>query len=175
MPSTPRGRNAATVLAVVLTIVLALAWLHSSDGGAPLVPPGLSVDTVPAVVPEEPAVPAPSRPEGSGDRAERTGGRLPLGEAANGAGTARRPRLGGRRREREERRRGARRSRRRRDVDRADDGEGARARREGRALGRAGTSRRDSPGTAPAPSVGGADGGSWTRAPRRSPPEFALG
>lgn len=55
MPSMPRGRDAATLLAVVLALVLVAAWLRSSDGAVPQVPVGLSIETLPATVPERPA------------------------------------------------------------------------------------------------------------------------
>src|SRR5215213_22175 len=104
MPSTPRGRNAATTVAVVLAILLALVWLRSSGADTPSVPIGLPVETVPA------AVEAPARPAGLGQ--ERSGA-----EAAS-AGA----RLGGQDRERPKRRHRGERVRRRagrRGADRA--------------------------------------------------------
>src|SRR4051794_29254697 len=81
MTSSPRGRNLATTIAVVLTLVLALAWLRSSDGGILDVPAGLSVGTVPAAVPPKQPGRSPglgpgdgaTGAEGAGARARRGG------------------------------------------------------------------------------------------------------
>ncbi len=85
MPSTPRARDAATVLAVVLTIALALLWLRSSDGAAPAVPAGLSVKTAPAAPAPAAAKPGPTGlgRRGGGSGAADTGARERL---SNGAG-----------------------------------------------------------------------------------------
>jgi len=74
MPSTPRGRDAATLLAVLLAIALALLWLRTSDGAAPAVPDGLSVPSLPAVAPEEPANPDEASPPARGIEGGRAGG-----------------------------------------------------------------------------------------------------
>jgi hypothetical protein len=78
MTSSPRGRNAATAIAVVLTLVLAFAWLHSSDAGTLDVPAGLSVETVLPTAPEKPAEPEEPAELGQGEgrrrHADRAGG-----------------------------------------------------------------------------------------------------
>lgn len=74
MPSTPRGSDVATLLAVIVAIVLALGWLGSSDGDPPPVPAGLAVEAVPMVLPEEPAAPSEAAVPASGIEGERAGG-----------------------------------------------------------------------------------------------------
>jgi hypothetical protein len=169
MPSTPRGRDAATALAVLLTIALALAWLRSSDGSTLDVPAGLSVGTVPA---------AATQPAGSVGLEQRGG------EGAVGAGAdARMDGMAGdvdaeRRRQGEARRSGER--KRHRAMGRRLEPQRARR---GATRRHADRGRRDSSGVAPAPSAGsaggesgttgsGAVGGTGAPAPQ---PEFALG
>jgi hypothetical protein len=170
MPSTPRGRDAATILAVVLAIALALLWLRSSDDSAPAVPAGLSVATVPAAVPEEPATRTGlgQGGEGSGagdpDAEERPGG------AADGKGAV--PMRRGER-ARPSKRRGAKHGH----ADRAGGGEDARPPAGG---GWARTrSRQDPPATALAPSAGSGTAGGGAGAGTGgggavTAPEFAL-
>ena len=74
MPADPRGRNAATALAVVLVVLLAFVWLRSSGHAAPPVPAGLAVPA-PAAAPPERA--APSRLGQGGEARGRKAGRVP--------------------------------------------------------------------------------------------------
>jgi len=112
MSPTPRGRNAATVLAAIFVVLLGLLWLRSSDGGVPPVPPGVSIGTLPEAAPEEPADPAglgwgeggsgvggaggAARPGRAGDRVgpERVAERHRLAEARRSRERARRSRGG---------------------------------------------------------------------------------
>jgi len=48
MPSISQRRNAATAVAVVLALLLAVVWLRSADGPAPAVPAGLTPTAPPA-------------------------------------------------------------------------------------------------------------------------------
>jgi hypothetical protein len=177
MPSTPRGRNAATTVAVVLAVLLAVVWLRSSGDGTPWVPVGLPVETTPTTV-AEPADPTGLR-QGEEAEAERPA-------AADGKRTGGAPESGRRseRRERShaptasERRPAGQRSRRRKRADRAGGGEDARARRQAGARGRVGPIGQDPPATAPAPSAGSGAADSAPPAsasPARPAPEFAIG
>jgi len=166
MPSTPRGHNAATLCAVVLTIVLAFAWLRSSDGGSPRVPAGLSVTTLPAAAPEEPAVPDDAAPTRGIEEEGADGGRGAVGKPK---------RSGAERAKRSRGERAVAQKTKHRRADRAGGPEDARARREARARARRG---QDPPATAPAPQSGSGTvesipptGG---RASTPAPPEFAL-
>jgi len=78
MPSTPRARDAATLCAVLLAIVLAFLWLRSSDGAAPRVPAGLSVATLPAAVPERLETPSEATATTTGIEGERAGRDRPV-------------------------------------------------------------------------------------------------
>jgi len=157
MPSTPRGRDAATICAVILTFVFAFAWLRSSDG-APAVPSGLSIATQPAAALKESAARDDAEPPAVTIGGERAGGerrrmtRRGHADRAGGAEDAR-----ARPKPRERARRGA--------------------------AGDAG--RQDPPATTPAPKVGrgpaGAESGvagsgGRVSAPPATPaaPEFAL-
>jgi hypothetical protein len=185
MPSTPRGRNAATtvavVLAVLLAVLLALLWLRSSGAEPPSVPVGLPVETVPTAVAE----PAGSTGLGQGGEAEAEGPSV-AGAVERGGDDAlrglnrveqRANRSGGERRPG-----GHARPHRRGNADRAGGDEDARAPRKRRARARRGTAGeaggQDPPATAPAPEAGmGEAGGSapTDASPAQQAPEFAIG
>jgi hypothetical protein len=84
MPANFRGRNAATALAAILAIALALVWLRSPDDAVPPVPPGLSVETMPATEPDEP--PAPAEAAGMRRARKRAHHRRKHADRAGGAG-----------------------------------------------------------------------------------------
>jgi hypothetical protein len=165
MPSTPRGRNAATALAVILAIVLALVWLRSSAGSAPAVPAGLSVGTVPTAPETTATEPAPRPADGIGRRAVQK--RAPKRRAAvRGHGKVVRHY-----------------------ADRTGGREDARARREARARARRGTAGeaggQDPPAARPAPvagsgaaveggAVSGGTAGGTSAGSGADAPEFAL-
>jgi hypothetical protein len=85
MTSSPRGRNAATAIAVVLTLALAFAWLRTSDAGTLDVPAGLAIGTVPA----EPTESAGLGQGGGGSGGEDGAGARP-GRAVGVVGAERR-------------------------------------------------------------------------------------
>jgi hypothetical protein len=151
MPSTSRGRDAATLLAVIVAIVLAFAWLRSSDGGAPAVPAGLSVAPAP-LASEGPAAP---------------GGAASPATSNEGAGAG-----GGRAVARKPKRRHAAGSAKRGHADRAA---APPVKPVADARGRAGTDRQGVPATVPTPPArsGGRLGQSGGDG-KSIPPEFAL-
>lgn len=170
MPANFRGRNAATAAAVVLTIVLALVWLRAPDAAVPTVPPGLSVGTLPAPAPEEPAPPVEAAPPATGIDGERAGG-------DRTAQTRRSREQARRRRDKHADQAGHRRDR---YTDRAGGAGEDDSRDPARENRRA--PRQDPPATAPAPSAagGGSAGGAAGSAgggtsARGGAPEFALG
>jgi hypothetical protein len=162
MPSTPRRQRAATTLAVLLAVLLALVWLRSSDGVAPSVPAGLSVRAVPAAVP-----PQPAGPVGMG----RERGRRP--RVVRGRDGRRD--VGGHRVQANRRKRAARAAA---PPAKPVVGEDARARRERRARGWMGPDRQHPPAAALAPGARSDGVTAEPAAPSPEPPvgpEFAIG
>ncbi|HEU4703506.1 MAG TPA: hypothetical protein VFS37_13570 [Conexibacter sp.] len=173
MPSTPRGRDAATLLAVILALVLAVVWLRVSDGAAPQVPVGLSVGTLPAVAPEGPAELAPRARGREGASVE--GGSMVAWEERRAPGNRDRTAAGSKRRGLDRAARGSR-------ADRAGGGEARGHRNRGARRGAHGRIRPDPSAAAPtAPAGSGAAGmsgagaaGSGVTSGTAAPPEFAL-
>lgn len=157
MPADPRRRNAATALAVVLAVLLALVWLRSSGDAPPQVPAGLGVPAPSA----EPAARTELGQGGEAGDSAAAGRGAATGDAA-WKRVGRRPARPGRSR---------RRARKPSDghADRAGGGEDVRAPVGDRgARARSGTAGeaggQDLPATAPGPKPGSSGA-----------PEFALG